>query len=130
VPVPTHAKVLSVLLALNVGLNVLPLLGPHTGQQYVTIAIAVLLLVGFLKGSEGARTLLLIGAGINVIFGAFGLIAALPAMSASGTAGLILVASGAYSLAVGLYMMWALRNQEVMQWMLNRSLGGALDDDV
>ena len=127
---PTHAKVLSALLAINVALNVLPLLGPHTFQQYITLGVAALLLVGFLKGSEGARTLLLIGAGINIIFGAFGLVAALPAMSASGSAGMILAASGGYSLVVGLYMMWALRNQEVMQWMLNRSLGGMLDDEV
>ena len=125
---PTHAKVLSVLLAINVGIAVLPLLGPHTFQQYISLGVAALLFIGFLKGSEGARTLLLIGAGINIIFGAFGIIAGLPAMSVSGSAGMILVASGGYSLVIGLYMMWALRNQEVMQWMLNRSLGGALDD--
>lgn len=125
---PLHAKILAGLLTINVLLGLYPLGEDANGQAIFSVVIRVLLLVGFLKGSEGVRTLLLIGAFLSMLIGGFGLVIALPLLSTAGFLGAVLVITSAYSVGVGLYMMWALRTEEVQHWMLNRSLGGQLDD--
>ncbi|MCA9708239.1 MAG: hypothetical protein KDK70_20470 [Myxococcales bacterium] len=125
---PLHAKILAGLLTFNFLLGLYPLLEGANGQAIASLVIRALLLLGFLKGSEGVRTLLLIGAFLSVILGGFGLMLALPLMGKAGSAGVLLVGMATYSTVVGVYMLWALRNAEVQHWMLNRSLGGQLDD--
>ncbi len=126
---PLHAKVLAGLLTFNVVLSSVPLLEGAQTQPMVRLGIQVLMLLGFLKGSEGVRSLLLIGAGISVLFGGVGFLAAIPLLADAGGLGALTAANAALSLGVGLYMLWALRNPDVTEWMLNRSLGGALDDE-
>lgn len=125
---PLHAKILAGLLAFNFLLGLYPLTQDAGGQAIFSLVIRGLLLLGFLKGSEGVRTLLIIGAFLGVLFGGFALVVSLPLMGAMGIGGVIVVAMAGYSVAVGVYMIWALRSHEVQQWMLNRSLGGNLDD--
>jgi len=125
---PTHAKILAGLLAFNVLIGLYPLTIAADGGAIFGLVIRVLLLLGFLKGSEGVRTLLLIGAGLSVIIGAVGLLLAIPTMSVSGALGMVVVVTSAYSVVVGIYMWWALKNAEVQQWMFKRSVGGSLDD--
>jgi len=127
---PTHAKVLTGLLATNVLIGLVPLLSGAEGAPIVGVIIRALLLLGFLKGSEGVRSLLLIGAGVSVIFGAIGVIAGVTALATVGLLGMIALGVAGWSVLVGLYMLFALRDPAVTTWMLNRSLGGALDDDT
>ncbi len=126
---PLHAKILTALLTLSLllGLSEFALGGMESGSV-LGVVIRALLLVGFLKGNEGVRTLLLIGAGINVIFGGFGLVGALAVMAADSGLGMMVAASSGFTVAVGLYMLYALKNSEVQHWMLNRALDGALDE--
>ncbi len=127
--VPLHAKVLAALLSLSLllGISEFVLGGAESGSIFAVV-IRALVLVGFLKGNEGIRTLLLIGAGLNVLLGGFGVVAALAVLAADAGLGMVLIASSGFTVAVGLYMLYALKNAEVQHWMLNRALDGALDE--
>ena len=124
---PLHAKILTGCLAFNVFISLLEFALASPEASVMTLAIRVLLLLGFLKGSEGVRLLLQIGAFASVIIGAAVLVAAIPLLSLGGLGMLVLLAA-VLPMLVGFYMLWALRDPAVQAWMLNRSLGGALDD--
>ena len=126
---PLHARVLSVMLAINVALALVPLAFAFEVRALFNVAVAALMLFGFLRGSEGVRTLLMIGAAIGLFIGGFTLFVALAAGIASGgIAGLVIAAVGGWNAAAAAYMLWALRNEAVQKWMLERSLGMDLDD--
>jgi len=124
---PLHAKILTGCLAFNVFISLLEFALASPEASVMTLAIRVLLLLGFLKGSEGVRLLLQIGAFASVIIGAAVLVAAIPLLSLGGLGMLVLLAA-VLPMLIGFYMLWALRDPAVQAWMLNRSLGGALDD--
>ncbi|MEM6996282.1 MAG: hypothetical protein AAF721_37590 [Myxococcota bacterium] len=126
---PVHAKVLAGMLALNVLSSAVPLLQGAEPRAMIGVVIPVLMLWGFLKGSEGVRSLLLFGAAISAVLGGVGLLIAVPLVATGGTLGMLALTNAALSVTVGLYMLWALRTHDVTEWMLNRSLGGALDDE-
>ncbi len=123
---PTPAKVLVGLLALNIALNLAEFALPASDPSYARLVVQVLLLIGFLRGSEGVRTILQLGAVVSVGLGCLVLAAALDLLTADVT-GAVLGFFLALQIASGLYMLWALRHPNVQTWMLNRTLGGALD---
>jgi hypothetical protein len=126
---PIHAKILTALLSLNLLLSVVPIvLGGGGGMGYVVPIVQVLLLGGFLMGNEGVRALLMFGAGINLILGIAVTLIGLGGLSLDPATGALAVGQGALQSVLGAYMLFALRNDAVQHWMLNRSLGGSLDD--
>lgn len=122
---PIHAKVLTAMLAINAALAIVPLMQSTDTMTIVRAVIPALLLYGFLRGSEGVRVLLLIGATLGLLFGGFALLSA-AALLASGGYGVLLLGTVVWAVIANGYMLYALRDIDVQHWMMRRSLG--LDD--
>jgi hypothetical protein len=119
---PFHARVVTVMLAVNAVLSIVPLTQSQDGMTIFRVVVAALLLYGFLRGSEGVRVLLLIGAFIGLLGGVFTTLAAFAVIS-TGMLGILALALGVWAIAANAYLLFALRNIDVEQWMLRRSLG-------
>jgi hypothetical protein len=122
---PFHAKVLTAMLVVNALLAVIPLAQSQDTMTIIRAVIPALLLYGFLRGSEGVRVLLLIGAFAGVVIGGFATINGIALLSA-GALGFLAFVLAVWSVLANGYMLYALRNADVEQWMLRRSLG--MDD--
>ncbi len=93
------------------------------GTGLVHVAFRVALALGFWRGSEGARLILL-------FFAVFGLLLnGLMLAGAGALASPFLAAVAIFGLIICGAYLWGLNDAEVQQWMLNKSLGGALGDD-
>ena len=119
---PIHAKVLMAMLGVNAVLAIYPLTQAQDTMTIIRAVIPALLLYGFLRGSEGVRVLLLIGAFIGLIAGGFATLAAV-AMLSAGALAFVALGIAAWGVLANAYMLFALRNADVEQWMLQRSLG-------
>lgn len=123
---PGHAKILTVLLVVNFLLGLVPFVWGISGSDVVGAVVRAFLIGGFLLGSEGVRMILMWGAFVSIALGGFTVLVALPLLGSAGAMGMLVFATGAYSIVVGAYMLWALRSEEVQRWMLARSLGDDL----
>ncbi len=123
---PLPAKFLAACLVINILISGIEFAVQSPEASYVTLIVRILLLIGFLKGSEGVRMLLQIGATFTVVAGVIVLLAVAPHISMTVPGAIIAVAIG-LPIIIGMYMLWALRHPAVQRWMLNRTLGGALD---
>jgi hypothetical protein len=92
---------------------------------WFSVAVSALLILGVLKGSEGVRMWLMFGAVVGIVVGGLGVVVLLLAgKGVAVLAGLVLLA---LSVAPSAYMLWCLRQNDVQEWMLRRSLN--LGDD-
>lgn len=96
---------------------------------FVSPLVQLLLIVGLLKGSEGVRNLLMIGAFIGLSLSAMALLAGLGVMGRSAGVGGLVLFSGTLGVASNGFMLYALNDTAVQAWMLKRSMGGLLDDE-
>ena len=124
---PVHAKVVTVMLAVNALLAIVPLTESQDTMTIIKAVIPALLLYGFLRGSEGVRVLLLIGAFLGLIGGAFGIVTSMALLSMGGLA-MVVFGAAIWSVLANGYLLYALRNIDVEHWMMRRSLGLGDDD--
>jgi hypothetical protein len=120
-PMPVKLIVALVLLALATVMQVMHITdGNYTIPNYFNLALKLFLVVGLVRGSEGARTLALVVGVLNVLVGVLGLfqvgalIAYLP---------LKLQLQLGVPLAFGAYMLWCMRQEDVKTWLYQRAFG-------
>jgi hypothetical protein len=123
---PGKLVVVLILLSLNVITHLTTLsLGGGTGGTYVGIAFNVMLIAGLVMGREWARMLAKIVAVLSLVLGGVALLALL---SLGGAAFVVPgLAVAAYvgvglSLGVGGYILWCMNQQDVLDWLMARSL--------
>jgi hypothetical protein len=129
---PNKLKVLVGMIGLGM---LLSLVGGMRGSAsgWLSFLFDLLLLLGVLKGKEGARNLLMLLAVLGLLTGAFGVILAVIAGSsiAGGGSSSDWIAVGAIvltSLVILIqngFALWCLSRRDVQNWMFQRSLGGA-----
>lgn len=101
---------------------------------WLSLVLNAFLLLGLVKGKEGARTFLMLLAGIGVLVGVFGVVifaiaasvahssrSDLMALAAIGATSLLVLAQNAFAL-------WCLSRRDVQQWMFRKSLGAMGED--
>jgi hypothetical protein len=129
---PNKLKVLVGMIGLGM---LLSLVGGLRGSAsgWLSFLFDLLLLLGVMKGKEGARNLLMLFAVLGLLTGAFGVILAVIAGSsvAGGGSSSDWIAIGAIvltSLVILIqngFALWCLSRRDVQNWMFQRSLGGA-----
>jgi hypothetical protein len=113
---PDKLKVLVALLVLSTVLAAV-------GQRWISLAVNLLLLVGVLKGSEGARTALMLLAVLGM-FGAafFAVVGGIALGAGGGTAAIIAFVAALFAAGVNGFMLWCLRQGDVQHWMFHKSM--------
>ena len=93
---------------------------------WVTGAIKLLLVAGILKGSEGARNIMVGLAGVALVVGGFRMVLVL---ARGGLAFVGPVAVGLMGLGVVwlAFLLWCLMGRDVRDWMFSRTAIGQLD---
>ncbi len=118
---PTKLKVLLGLIGTSILMNVV---GGIAGSSvsWVSALLNVILFIGVLKGSEGARTILMGMAALGLLFGGIGLLVSILALAASPILGLVLVIVTGFACAQNGYSLWCLQQYDVQKWMYDKSL--------
>ncbi len=117
---PSELRVLVGLLGFAVALGVVGLVAG--GEGWINLIVNAVMLVALLRGSEGARELLLLGAVIGVVTHGIGVVAAVGLLDpAVGVVSLIGMGSAVFTF-------WCLRLPSVQRWMLARTLGVDVDE--
>jgi hypothetical protein len=112
---PTKLKVLLVLMAISVGLDLL------TGKWFAAV-INGLLALGVLKGSEGTRVIVMVLAGLGLVGS---VLMGLLSMAMLGILGMFAAAIGAGQSA---FTLWCLMQGDVQDWMYKRTLPASVRD--
>jgi hypothetical protein len=110
---PSKVKILLVLMALSVGLNLI------SGKWFSAI-IGVLLALGVVKGSEGTRVIVMGLSALGFIFSALVLL--------GGLLSPVFFVAGALGAAQSGFTVWCLMSAEVQDWMYKRSLPESVRD--
>jgi hypothetical protein len=118
---PVKLIVALALLALATVMQVMHITeGNYTIPNYVNLALKLFLVIGLVRGSEGARTLALVVGGLNVLVGILGvfqvgaLISYLP---------LWLQLQLAVPFVFGAYLLWCMSQEDVKTWLYKRAFG-------
>lgn len=123
---PGKLVVVLILLSLNVITHLTTLsLGGGTGGTYVGIAFNVMLIAGLVMGREWARMLAKIVAVLSLVLGGIALLALLSLGGAAFAVpglGIAAYVGVALSLGVGGYILWCMNQQDVLDWLMARSL--------
>jgi hypothetical protein len=128
---PNKLKVLVGMIGLGM---LLSLVGGLRGSAsgWVSFLFDLLLLLGVLKGKEGARNLLMLFAVLGLLTGVFGIVLALmaaPSVVGGSTSDWIAIVAIALTSLVILiqngFALWCLSRRDVQNWMFQRSLGNA-----
>ena len=114
-PMPTKLKVLLVLMAISVGLDLL------TGKWFAAV-INGLLALGVLKGSEGTRVIVMVLAGLGLVGS---VVMGLLSMAVLGILGVLVAAIGAGQSG---FTLWCLMQGDVQDWMYKRTLPASVRD--
>lgn len=118
---PIKLVVALALLALATLMQVLHMAGGNTTiPHYVNLALKLFLVVGLLRGSEGARTLALVVAVLNILVGMLGVFQ---------VGGLVVHLSLGLQLTLfaplvfGVYLLWCMNQEDVKTWLYRRAYG-------
>jgi hypothetical protein len=123
---PKKLLVLVVWLALGTLMQIVQAARGGDATAWVSPVVSILLIIGVLKGSEGARLWLMFGAIVGLVVGGLG---AVLLMALGKGLGIILgIAIIALAAAPAAYMLWCLRQEDVQKWMFYRSLGKGAEE--
>ncbi|MEM6954123.1 MAG: hypothetical protein AAF411_12050 [Myxococcota bacterium] len=118
---PKKLSVAILLLAVSALLSLLT-------QDWLSALLSGTLIAGALKGHEGARTMLRFFAAAGAANAAFSLVfgpaAAADFVGGGALSAALIVGAAAYGLLQHGYVFWALGQQDVQQWMFDKSTGG------
>ncbi len=117
---PTKLKVL-------VGLMGVSILLALASSFWVSALINTLLLIGVLRGNEGVRWLIQVFAFIGLCYGIFVVAMGIGTVALAGFLGIIVLGTGAFSVAHNAFLIWCLRQQDVQSWMYHKSFGHKLE---
>jgi hypothetical protein len=121
---PTKLKALLVLLAVSILMNVATgLSGSLSG--WLGALINVILFLGVVRGKEGARNLLMMLAGIGLMFSIFAVLVGILALASAPNplGGIVVLFAAAFALGQNGFCLWCLRQPDVQHWMYQKSLG-------
>src|SRR4030095_248267 len=110
VAMPVKLIVLLVLMGLSVANNL------YRGS-WLGVIIGGLLMAGVFSGNNSVRQLLIVLGWLGVIFTGVALVMALMVAGASLTLGIWVVVLIGYSLAVNVFFIWCLAQDDVREWM-------------
>ena len=100
-----------------------------TTATYVRVALGLFLIAGLIRGSEAARTLALVVAGLNLLAGALLLFQYGSSLSlAAALFGVKIYFMIATPFVFGGYLLWCMNQEDVKTWLYKRAygkLGGA-----
>ena len=112
-PMPGKLKVVVALLGLGVLLNFL-------SMSLISVAFGIALLVGILVGNDGVRKLIMILAWISLVFSGVSMVLLVSLGYPLG------VALGAFGLAQNIFLIWALKQNDVRDWMFKTAFKAGL----
>ena len=112
-PMPGKLQAVVALIGLGILLNLV-------SYSLLSVAFGVALLVGILAGNDGIRRFVIALAWINVILGGFGLAMVLSAGEP------MLLAFAAFGLAQSVFVVWALMQNDVRDWMFKTAFKDGL----
>jgi hypothetical protein len=123
---PAKLIVVFILLSLSLALDLYNLTATDGGAaNYVRIGLNIGLLVGLLRGQEWARMLAKITAVLSLIGGGL-LLVQLLALGAAAfilpTLGYFAYATVALTLVYGVFLLWCMNQQDVVDWLMSRTL--------
>jgi hypothetical protein len=130
---PTKLKALLTLIVLAMAAS---LVGGLRGNwvSWLSFALDGLLVLGIARGKEGARTFLMLLAGVGLLTGLFGAVLVTIVLTAAGplegdaTPVIVgMVVGSVIALSQNGFALWCLSRQDVQQWMFQRSLGAMGD---
>lgn len=123
---PAKLIVVIVLLGLSLALDLYNLSGSAGAtSNYVRIALNLGLLVGLLRGQEWARMLAKISGVLSLVGGGILLVQLLAlgdAAFAIPSLGTFAYASVALILVYGVFLLWCMSQQDVLDWLMSRTL--------
>lgn len=124
---PAKLKVLLGLLAVAISFNLLGAVLAGSVSSMISLGVNMLLLVGVLRGKEGARNILIGLAILGLAFGGFFLIIGVIALSTGRpqdiVEGTVVVLSSGFVLFQCGFFIWCLRQRDVQHWMFQKSMG-------
>ncbi len=123
---PVKLLVALILLALNILVDLSIVADAVTASTaiYVRIALGLFLVAGLIRGSEAARTLALVVAGLNLLGGTLILFQYGSALStAAALFGVKIYFMIATPFVFGGYLLWCMNQEDVKTWLYKRAYG-------
>lgn len=124
---PVKLIVALVLLALATVMQVMHITGGnYTIPNYVNLALKLFLVVGLVRGSEGARSLAVVVGVLNILVGMLAvftvgaLITHLP---------LVVQLQLVTPLVFGAYLLWCMSQEDVKAWLYRRAFAGVAEGE-
>lgn len=125
-PMPGKLVAVIILLSLNVINNLYTVSqGAGSGGVYVGVAFNVLLIAGLIMGREWARMLAKVVAVLSLVLGGLALLALLAVGGAMALIPELMIAAYigvGLSLFIGGFILWCMNQQDVIEWLMSRSL--------
>ncbi|MCA9717949.1 MAG: hypothetical protein H6713_13185 [Myxococcales bacterium] len=119
---PNKLRLALILMAVGVLFKAVEVFSADGGTQgYVVLAIQVAIVVGLYRGHESIRAAVRVLSLLGALVGVFAVISALGVLAVGALAYMAIVV-GALTVAISLYVFWALGQEDVIAWMGSRSL--------
>ena len=117
---PNKLRLALILMAVGVLFKAVEVFSADGGTQgYVVLAIQVAIVVGLYRGHESIRAAVRVLSLLGALVGVFAVISAVLAVGALAYMAIVV---GALTVAISLYVFWALGQEDVIAWMGSRSL--------